>query len=188
MNEVAVSPESTFVRPADIPRTCSDEDLRLGVSLWMHGFDADAVALRLGISREMVGGWTQKRGWKEIVARLDEAKTADDYVAMGRILSLTYAALEDRVRNGDLVEVTTWDDQGVPTVRTSRRPIPAWQLSNIGDKLGHRRMLTRDRAGGLRTVDPDALGFRELAAALEHIARRKPENMKTIDADGSVAS
>jgi hypothetical protein len=184
MNEVAVTPESAFTRPADIPRTCTDEALLEAVGLWLIGSDGETVARKLGVSVEMAGGWTQKRGWKDVCARLRDEVRMGAHSGMTRCIALGLKAIEDRILYGDLVEVTTYDGDGVAKTKVMRKPLPAWQLGNITDKLVNRQLMLEDRLAGKSGHDPDSLSVRELAAALARLAQRKPENFgKTIEGE-----
>jgi hypothetical protein len=174
MNDLATT-EQPFTRPADIPRTCSDEALLEAVGMWIAAGDSDAIAEKLGISVQMMGGWTRKKGWREIVGRLDADSQIATYSTLGRVIAASGRALLDRVLLGDVV----YDEDGKET----RRPIPAWQLNNIMDKSIHRHLMLGDRLKGQIGSDPDAPSNQEIWAALAQLARRKPENMKTIEGE-----
>jgi hypothetical protein len=176
MNEVAVTPESMFVRPGDIPRTCSDEALLEAVTLWLVGADRAVVVEKLGIGPDMFLAWTNKRGWKECCARQRDEVRMGAHSGQTRIIALGLKAIEDRILLGDLVE-------GVDG-KFYRKPLLAWQVSNIVDKVINRQLMLEDRLAGKSGHDPDSLSVRELAAALARLAQRKPENFgKTIEGE-----
>jgi hypothetical protein len=153
-----------FQRPADLPFTCSDDNLIDAVQTYLCGGSVVEVGRLLGIKHIHVKNWTSAKGWKfiEDCVRDDVRKVAHSHLT--RIVHRCFNMIDERLEKGDPIydlegQVIGW------------RPVKVKDLAAISDTLYGKMHDIEDRTSGRH--EEEQLTLKELADSLRNYAQVK---------------
>ncbi len=159
---VPIEVKSAFVRPTDLPHTCSDVNLVQAVNEWLCGASEQEVARYLRVTKDQVPGWVNSRGWQLVADMLREDVRSVAYSHLTRVSQKTYKALNDRLDNGDPIV----DEKG----RISGyRPLRARDLGLL-QKQVMESLDTIEKRLGMAPGEGQKVDLQKLAKALERYA------------------
>jgi len=153
-----------FKRPADLPFTCSDDDLLDAVQMYLCGGEIGEVAKLLKIRVIHVKHWTSATGWKfiEECVRDDVRKVAHSHLT--RIVHRCFGLIDDRLEKGDPI----YDLEGVVV---GYRAVKVKDLGTLACELYGKIHELEDRTSGIK--EEENLTLRELAYSLKEYAKVK---------------
>jgi hypothetical protein len=154
-----------FVRPPDLPFTCSDADLLEAVQLWLLGAKNAEVAQKLGLPTRTIKDWVTSQGWKylEECVRSEVRRVAHGQIS--RLASKALDKLETAIELGDPVI-------GVDGEVRGHKPVKARDMAAIASTLLERQLEIEERLGLKRNED-NLIDMRELAEGLKRYAKAK---------------
>ena len=160
-----VQVEAAFIRPPDLPFTCSDADLVEAVQLWLLGAKNAEVAHKLGIPSVAVKHWATSSGWKylEECVRGEVRRVAHGQIT--RLAAQALGKLETAIELGDPVI-------GVDGEVLGHKPVKAKDMAAIASTLIEKQLEIESRLG-LAHNDENVIDLRELAEGLKRYARAK---------------
>lgn len=162
MNELTVG---EFKRPADLPRTCSDDALLEAVQSWLCGATEEDVSGMLNVPRETFKRhWLTSKGWRFLEQCVKEDVRAVAHSNLTRIAQRCFKLIEDRLEQGDPI----FDLEGTVI---GYRAVKVKDLGNLATQ-----MLTQSQEIDKRTAGTDPakdMSLEELAASLQNFVKAK---------------
>jgi hypothetical protein len=154
-----------FVRPPDLPFTCSDADLLEAVQLWLLGAKNAEVAAKLNVPGTSVKAWVTSAGWKYLEECLRGEVRKVAHAQVTRLTAQALGKLETAIEMGDPVI-------GVDGEVKGHKPVKARDMAQIASTLLERQLEMEERLGLKRNED-NLIDMRELAEGLKRYAKAK---------------
>ena len=175
---VPIQVNAGFVRPSDLPHTCSDEHLVFAVQEWLTGGSVEDVSKHLRVPKQQVSDWVRSRGWQAVadMVREDVRRVAHSHLT--RITNKASTLLMERLNKGDPIV----NENGKIT---GYRPVRARDLAFIQTQVLEQVELIEKRLG-LNPDEADQMSLKKLNATLQRYAREHIiPNMKARTIDGT---
>lgn len=178
---VPIEVAPTFVRPTDLPHTCSDEHLIFAVQEWIIGASDDEVCKHLHVRKQELKDWVRSRGWQTVAEMVREDVRRVAHSHLTRQFNSISAQIMERLNKGDPIV----NENGKIT---GYRPIRARELSSMQRQVIESIEIIENRLG-LSPDNSGRLSLTELNTALQRYAhenifpKMKPRTINGIAID-----
>ena len=161
---VPVSNGPEFKRPADLPFTCSDDNLLEAVRSYLAGERPVVVCKLLGIKVVHLQHWVSARGWKFLEGCVREEVNMVAHSTVTRLMHRCFGLIDERLEKGDPI----YDMEGAVI---GYRAVKVKDLGAIAATLYEKMRDIEDRTSGVK--HEENLTLRELADSLRNYVQAK---------------